>query len=118
MMRRFLLTTWFALLAAAAAAPFQAAAAAGPDDFIRSLGNQAIDVIRSGASPDQKSAYFHRALYQDFESEEYFPFCSRPVWHGASEPKRQQIQRYGGHLAGLLANMGAERGSGSSAPRC
>ena len=67
MMRRFLLTTWFALLAAAAAAPFQAAAAAGPDDFIRNLGNQAIEVIRSGASPDQKSAYFDRALHEDFD---------------------------------------------------
>ena len=27
------------------------------------------------------------------------------------------IQRNGGKLAGLLANMGEERGSGSSAPR-
>jgi ABC-type transporter MlaC component len=92
MMRRFLLTTWFALLAAAAAAPFQSAAAAGPDDFIRNLGNQAIEVIRSGASPDQKSAYFHRALHQDFDL---------------------RSQRNGGQLAGLFANMGEERGNGS-----
>jgi phospholipid transport system substrate-binding protein len=202
MMRRFLLTTWFALLAAAAAAPFQSAAAAGPDDFIRNLGNQAIEVIRSGASPDQKSAYFHRALHQDFETS-ISRFVLGPYWRGASEPERQQfkdlleahlvrfygqrlaeyhgeslrvigsrtdpesaivsseiirpqgppikvdwrlstrngvykitdvivdgvsmaltqrsefaglIQRNGGQLAGLLANMGEERGSGSTMP--
>jgi hypothetical protein len=58
MMRRFLLTTCFILFAAAAAAPFEPAAAAGPDDFIRTLGNQAIEVIRSGARPDQKERLF------------------------------------------------------------
>jgi ABC-type transporter MlaC component len=67
MMRRFLLTTCFALLAATTTAPFRAAVAAGPDEFIRNLGNQAIEVIRSGASPDQKSAYFDRALHEDFD---------------------------------------------------
>jgi len=203
MMRRFLLTTWFALLAATAAAPFQPAAAAGPDEFIRNLGNQAIEVIRSGASPDQKSAYFHRALHQDFDLSSISRFVLGPYWRGASEPERQQfkgllethlvrfygqrlaeyngeslrvigsrtepegaivsgeiirpqgptikvdwrlttrngvykitdvivdgvsmaltqraefaglIQRNGGQLAGLLANMGEERGSGSSMP--
>jgi phospholipid transport system substrate-binding protein len=92
MMRRFLLTTWLALLAAAAAAPFQAAAAAGPDDLIRNLGNQAIDVIRSGASPDQKSAYFHRALHQDFDLRSISRFVLGPYWRGASEPERQQFK--------------------------
>jgi phospholipid transport system substrate-binding protein len=203
MMRRFLLTTWFALLAAAAAVPSQVAAAAGPDEFIRNLGNQAIEVIRSGASPDQKSAYFHRALHQDFDLRSISRFVLGPYWRGASEPERQQfkglleahlvrfygqrlaeyhgeslrvigsrtepesaivsseiirpqgppirvewrlttrngvykitdvivdgvsmaltqrsefaglIQRNGGQLAGLLANMGEERGSGSSMP--
>jgi len=204
MLRRFLLTTWFALLAAAAAAPFRPAAAAGPDDFIRNLGNQAIEVIRSGTSLDQKSAYFHRALHQDFDLRSISRFVLGPYWRGASEADRQQfkdlleahlvrfygqrlaeyngeglrvmgsrtdpggaivsseiirpqgppikvewrlttrngvykitdvnvdgvsmaltqrsefaglIQRNGGQLAGLLANMGEERGSGSSAPR-
>jgi phospholipid transport system substrate-binding protein len=92
MMRRFLLTTWFALLAAAAAAPFQSAAAAGPDDFIRNLGNQAMEVIRSGASPDQKSAYFDRALHQDFDLRSISRFVLGPYWRGASEPERQQFK--------------------------
>jgi len=109
MMRRFLLTTWFALLAAIAAAPLQPAAAAGPDDFIRSLGNQAIEVIRSGASPDQKSAYFHHALHQDFELRSISRFVLGPYWRGASEPERQQfkglleahlVRFYGQRLAG------------------
>src|SRR5260370_34291013 len=92
MMRRFLLTTWFALLAATAAEPFQPAAAAGPDEFIRNLGNQAIEVIRSGASPDQKSAYFHRALHQDFDLSSISRFVLGSYWRGASEPERQQFK--------------------------
>jgi phospholipid transport system substrate-binding protein len=92
MMRRFLLTTWFALLTAAAAAPFQSAAAAGPDDFIRNLGNQAIEVIRSGSSPDQKSAYFHRALHEDFDLRSISRFVLGPYWRGASEGERQQFK--------------------------
>jgi phospholipid transport system substrate-binding protein len=93
MMRRFLLTTWFALLAAAAAAPVQPAGAAGPDDFIRTLGNQAIEVIRSGASPDQKRAYFHRALHQDFDLRSMSRFVLGPYWRGASESERQEFKR-------------------------
>ena len=92
MIRRFLLTTWFALLAAAAAAPFHAAAAAGADEFIRALGNQAIEVIRSGASPDQKSAYFHRALHQDFDLRSISRFVLGPYWQSASEAERQQFK--------------------------
>jgi phospholipid transport system substrate-binding protein len=92
MMRRFLLTTWFALLAAAAAAPVQPASAAGPDDFIRTLGNQAIEVIRSSASPDQKRAYFHRALHQDFDLRSMSRFVLGPYWRGASESERQEFK--------------------------
>ena len=92
MMRRFLLTTWFALLAAAAAAPLQPAAAAGPDDFIRTLGNQAIEVIRSGGSPDQKRAYFHQALHEDFDLRSISRFVLGPYWRGASESERQQFK--------------------------
>jgi phospholipid transport system substrate-binding protein len=92
MTRRFLLTTWFALLAAAAAAPFQSAAAAGPDDFIRNLGNQAIEVIRSAAGPDQKGAYFHRVLHQDFDLRSICRFVLGPYWRGASEAERQQFK--------------------------
>jgi ABC-type transporter MlaC component len=79
MLRRFLLTTWFALLAAAAAAPLRPAAAAGPDDFIRNLGNQAIEVIRSATSPDQKSAYFHRALHEDIDLRSISRFVLGPT---------------------------------------
>jgi phospholipid transport system substrate-binding protein len=163
-----------------------------------------MEVIRSGASPDRKIAYFDRALHQDFDLRSISRFVLGPYWRGASEPERQQfkelleahlvrcygqrlaeyhgeslrvigsrtdpenaivsseiirpqgppikvdwrlttrnrvykitdvivdgvsmaltqrsefgglIQRNGGQLAGLLANMGEERGSGSSAPR-
>jgi phospholipid transport system substrate-binding protein len=92
MMRRFLLTTWFALLAAAAAAPVQPASAAGSDDFIRTVGNQAIEVIRSSASPDQKRAYFHRALHQDFDLRSMSRFVLGPYWRGASESERQEFK--------------------------
>jgi phospholipid transport system substrate-binding protein len=106
MMRRFLLTTWFALLAATAAVPFPAAAAAGPDEFIRNLGNQAIEVIRSGASPDQKRAYFHRALHQDFDLRSISRFVLGPYWRGASEAERQEFK---GVLEGHLARFYGQR---------
>jgi phospholipid transport system substrate-binding protein len=92
MMRRFLLTTCFALLAATTTAPFRDAAAAGSDEVIRSLGNQAIEIIRSNASPDQKSAYFHRALHQDFDLSSISRFVLGPYWRGASEAERQQFK--------------------------
>ena len=53
MLRRFLLSIGLASIAAMTAAQ-SAAAATDPAEFIRTLGNQAIEVIHSAASPDQK----------------------------------------------------------------
>src|SRR3954447_23239522 len=93
MLRRFLLTTWFALLAAAAAASIGPAAAAGPDDFIRNLGNQAIEVIRSATSLDQKSAYFHRALHQDFDLRSISRFVLGPSLAQCERTRAATVQR-------------------------
>src|SRR5204862_4271057 len=40
----------------------------------------------------QKSAYFHRALHQDFDLSSISRFVLGPYWRGASEPERQQFK--------------------------
>jgi len=43
------------------------AAGEDPAGFIRILGNQGLEVIRSSATLDQKATYFHQVLRQDFD---------------------------------------------------
>lgn len=92
MTRRLFLTICFVMIAGATVAPFHVAAEVSPANFIQNLGNQAIEVIRSGASPDQKHAYFHRALHQDFDLRTISRFVLGPYWRGASEPERQAFK--------------------------
>ena len=91
MLRRFFLSIGLASIVAMTAVQ-SAAAAADPAEFIRTLGNQAIEVIRSAASPDQKRAYFHRALHQDFDLRRICRFVLGPYWRTASEPERQAFK--------------------------
>jgi phospholipid transport system substrate-binding protein len=49
-------------------------------------------VIRSGASPQQKSAYFHRALREDFDLSSISRFVLGPYWRNASEEQRQEFK--------------------------
>jgi phospholipid transport system substrate-binding protein len=91
MLRRYLLSIGLASIVAMTAAQ-SAAAAADPAEFIRTLGNQAIEVISSAASPDQKRAYFHRALHQDFDLRRICRFVLGPYWRPASEPEREAFK--------------------------
>ena len=114
MLRRFFLTLCFVLIAGVAAASLSAAADVGPAEFVRNLGNQAIEVIRSGAGPDQKRAYFHRALHQDFDLRSISRFVLGPYWRSASEPERQAFKDLlEAHLVGFygqrLAQYNGER---------
>lgn len=59
---------------------------------ILTLGNQAIEVIRSGASPEQKNAFFHTALRRDFDLNGICRFVLGPYWRDASEAQRQEFQ--------------------------
>jgi phospholipid transport system substrate-binding protein len=92
MTRRFLLTLCFVLIAGLTAASLPAAADVGPAEFIRNLGNQAIEVVRSAASLDQKRAYFHRVLHQDFDLRRICRFVLGPYWRGTSEHERQAFK--------------------------
>lgn len=105
MLRRFFLSIGLASIAALTAAQF-AAAAADPAEFIRGLGNQAIEVIRSASSPDQKRAYFHRALHQDFDLTRICRFVLGPYWRPASEPEREAFK---GVLEAHLASFYGQR---------
>jgi phospholipid transport system substrate-binding protein len=92
MLRRFVSFVGFGLIMAAQVLTFPAAADPGPSDLIRGLGNQAMEVIRSGASPQQKSAYFHRALREDFDLSSISRFVLGPYWRNASEEQRQEFK--------------------------
>jgi len=39
----------------------------GPAEFVRTLGNEALGVIRADMAPDQKQAFFHQLLQQNFD---------------------------------------------------
>ena len=93
MLRRFLLSIGFASLVAMTAAQ-SAAAAADPAEFIRTLGNQAIEVIRSAASPDQKRAYFHQALHQDFDLRSICRFVLGPYWRWRASPSGRRSKTF------------------------
>jgi ABC-type transporter MlaC component len=105
MLRRFLLSIGLASIVAMTAAQ-SAAAAADPAEFIRTLGSQAIEAIRSAASPDQKRAYFHRALHQDFDLRRICRFVLGPYWRPESEAEREAFK---GVLEAHLASFYGER---------
>jgi phospholipid transport system substrate-binding protein len=92
-MRRFLLTTAFVLFAGPVAAPLPVAADTGPAEFIRTLGNQALEVIRADSTPAQKQAFFHHLLQQDFDVPGIARFVLGPYWRVASESEKEEFRR-------------------------
>jgi phospholipid transport system substrate-binding protein len=71
--------------------PRFAAAGEDPADFIRALGNQGLEVIRSSATLDQKATYFHQMLRQDFNLGDISRFVLGPYWRVASKAQRRQF---------------------------
>jgi hypothetical protein len=63
-----------------------AATDTGPAEFVRSLGNQAIEVIRSGTSAEEKNIYFRRVLREDFALIRSLVSCSARI--GGKRVKR------------------------------
>jgi phospholipid transport system substrate-binding protein len=92
LLRRFFSISGFALLAALALS-FPAAADTDPTEFIDSLGNQTLEMIRDSTSLYQKQTYFHQLLSQDFDLSGISRFVLGPYWRVASEPERQEFQR-------------------------
>jgi phospholipid transport system substrate-binding protein len=92
MCRRFFTISGFAL-GAALAPSLPAAADTDAVEFIDSLGNQALEVIRDGTSLSQKQTYFHQLFSQDFDLSAISRFVLGSHWRVASEAERQEFQR-------------------------
>jgi phospholipid transport system substrate-binding protein len=86
------LTTALVVVAGMLITAGPAAADESPVDFIRTMGNQGLAVIRSNAAMDQKAAYFHQLLRQDFDLTDISRFVLGPYWRVASEAQRQEFR--------------------------
>jgi phospholipid transport system substrate-binding protein len=63
----------------------------GSAQFIGSLGDQALQVIRSDMAAPQKLAFFHQLLAQDFDMPAISRFVLGPYWRTASPVERRQF---------------------------
>ena len=90
-MHRVFTTTVFVLFTGLAAV-FPAVADTGPAEFVQTLGNEALGVIRADMPPAQKQAFFHQLLHQDFDLPGITRFVLGPYWRVASEPERQEFR--------------------------
>jgi phospholipid transport system substrate-binding protein len=112
--RMRIITAVFTIIAGISAAPGPAAAGEYPVDFISALGNQGLAVIRSNAAIDQKAAYFHQMLRQDFDLARISRFGLGSYWRVASEQERQEfISLLEDHLVRVYGRRFAEYGGES-----
>jgi phospholipid transport system substrate-binding protein len=91
-MPRLLATAVFVLFTGVSST-VPAAADTGPAEFVRTLGNEALGVIRSNTPPAQKQAFFHQLLQQNFDLPGIARFVLGPHWRTASEPEKQEFLR-------------------------
>jgi phospholipid transport system substrate-binding protein len=89
---RFVTITLVAIVGVLLLTPGSAGASEAPADFIRMLGNQAFAVIRSSATLDQKTTYFHQMIRQDFNLSEVSRFVLGPYWRVASGAQRREFR--------------------------
>lgn len=82
----------FAMTLLVCAAPSFAAASENPAQFIGTLGDQGLEVIRSAATPAQKLTYFRQMLRQDFDLPDISRFVLGTYWRVASQPQRQEFR--------------------------
>jgi phospholipid transport system substrate-binding protein len=90
-MRRLLATAVFVLFTGVSSA--YSAADTGPAEFVRTLGNEALGVIRADTPPAQKQVFFHQLLQQNFDLPGIARFVLGPHWRTASEPEKQEFLR-------------------------
>jgi phospholipid transport system substrate-binding protein len=96
------------------AAPDRAAAGENPTDFIRILGNQGLEVIRSNMALREKAAYFRQMLRQDFDLVDLSRFVLGPYWRVASEGQRQEFcSLFEGYLVRFYGEQFAQDGGES-----
>jgi len=92
MCRRFFMISGFAL-GAALVPSLPAAADTDATEFIDSLGNQTLEVIRDSTSLSQKQTYFHQLFSQDFDLSAISRFVLGSYWPVTSEAERQEFRR-------------------------
>jgi phospholipid transport system substrate-binding protein len=82
----------FAVIAGAAATPLANSAGETSAEFIQTLGKDLLAEMSSAASLDQKEAYFHQMLRQDFDMDEIARFVLGPYWRTASPAQQQEFR--------------------------
>jgi phospholipid transport system substrate-binding protein len=90
-----------------------AAADEAPVAFIRTLGAQAVSVIRSDTLPVEKAAYFRRMIHQDFDLTGMCRFVLGPDWRIASPAERRQFRSlFADRLVRIYGRQLVESGDG------
>ena len=92
-LRRLLMTTAFVLFTGPVAAVSPVAADTDLAEFVRTLGNTALEVIRADTSAAQKHAFFHQLLQQDFDLPGIAQFVLGPFWRVATDAEKQEFRR-------------------------
>jgi phospholipid transport system substrate-binding protein len=103
-----------ALVAGFSAGPRPAAADEAPVAFIRTLGTQAVSVIRSPMPLFEKAAYFDQLVRQDFDLTGICRFVLGPYWRVSSPAERQQFcDGFADRLVRFYGLQLAQSGDGS-----
>ncbi len=79
------------VMVAALSPGFAAASDTASEQFIQTLGNQALNVVRSSTPPAQKLSYFHELLDQDFDMPSISRFVLGRYWRTANEAERDKF---------------------------
>jgi len=102
-----------AVIAGLSVAPRPAAADEAPIAFIRTLGTQAVSVIRSAMPLPNKAYYFDQMVRQDFDLTGISRFVLGPYWHLASSAERQEFcEAFADRLVRIYGRQLAQSGDG------
>jgi phospholipid transport system substrate-binding protein len=103
-----------AVIAGLFGAPRSAAADEAPVAFIRSLGTQAVSVIRSAMPLGAKADYFNQMLRADFDLTGICRFVLGPYWRVASSAEQQQFcDGFADRLVHFYGSQLAQAGDGN-----
>jgi phospholipid transport system substrate-binding protein len=103
-----------AVIAGVSAAPHPAAADDVSIAFIRSVGDQAVSVIRSDMQLAGKAAYFRQMIDRDFDLTGICRFVLGPYWRVASPAEQRQFRSlFADRLVHFYGRQLAESGDGN-----
>jgi ABC-type transporter MlaC component len=66
----------------------------GPAEFVRQLGNEALEVMRADTTAAQKEQFFHQLLRQDFDTRSIAQFVLGPYCVQQARPKGRNFESY------------------------